>query len=136
LSYSLYSSEVTANLKNKVKLESNIWTLYAPGNEIDAYHHKGTSCLVFQFVFKHNWLEKNVIHNYSGSDNSLKQFLKSGSGFTYWQDFVPKAEVMARKIWKTLKEENNTNLKTITTKMLSLEMVLEFFSGFLKYDYQ
>lgn len=134
LSFSLYQTDIELRNTeiNKIALPSKSWSLYRPGQEINAYHYKGTSGLFFNFGFSKSWIERNISLTSVPEENHIKKLLGSETGLICWEDIFPDAETQALQIWENLGKENDGHFNMITLKIQTLGIITEFFKNAFK----
>lgn len=131
LSYISYSenSERKGNLNGHTIID-NIWTLYHPGEELNAYQYKDTSNLVICFSFGEDWLERNFSISKLDNNHPLKVLFDSELKYNpFIRNPVVDARFKLEQLFLGIKSINQGESAKFLFKSKALSLIGEFFEG-------
>jgi len=134
LSYISYSdkNDKKGNLNGHTMIDK-IWTLYHPGEELNAYHYKDSSNLIICFSFDEHWLERNFSISKLPDNHPLKVLFSSELKYNpFIKNPVVDAQYKIEQLFLGIKSISQGESAKFLFKSRSLSLLGEFFDGITK----
>ena len=131
LTFSVFESEVKLQntFADKRPFSSKYWGFKKPGTPVGAYFYKGSECEFYLYAFSKDWAERNFSFNALPEENHIKKFLNSDSGFITYQNIVPNAEELSKKILVILENNKQDILSKAFLKTQAFQLISTFFKN-------